>query len=161
MIFLPNDDTTPGTDGVQVPGIANVTGGDCVAVRSGLCTGAELSSDFADFDGESPHTSLFTLEDGVTSQSYCVEVRDHVGNVGGALNSVISTATLVSMGLAGVAAELIGVRNVFIAGGSIAILAGLASAVIFRRGEQKTESTPAPVQESAAPSGTQVPTPAC
>jgi hypothetical protein len=80
-IYLPDDDTTPGTDGVQVGGIAGVTGSDCVAARAGLCTGGDLSGDFADFDGESPHTSLFTLADAVISQNYCVEIRDHVGNV--------------------------------------------------------------------------------
>jgi hypothetical protein len=84
FVFVPGDDTTASVDGVQVGGIAGVTGSDCVAARSGLCQpDGELSGDFAAFDGSTPHTSLFTLEQGVTGQQYCVEIRDRAGNVGG------------------------------------------------------------------------------
>ena len=54
------------------------------------------------------------------------------GRVGAALSTLISTSSLISMGLAGVLAEAIGVRNVFIVGGAITILAGLGAAVIYR-----------------------------
>ena len=84
FVFVPGDDTTASVDGVQVGGIAGVTGTDCIEARSGLCQpDGELAGDFAEFDGSSPHTSLFTLEDGVTGQQYCVEIRDRAGNIGG------------------------------------------------------------------------------
>lgn len=81
-IYLPASDTTPGTAGVQIGAVAAVTGGDCVAVRSGLCPSGSLSGEFGAFDGSSPHAELLTLADGVTAQSYCVDVRDRAGNVG-------------------------------------------------------------------------------
>ncbi len=60
-------------------------------------------------------------------------VPDHLrGRVGGALNAAISAATVVSMGVAGVAAAAIGVRNVFVAAGVFAIGGGLAAALMFR-----------------------------
>jgi len=84
FVLVPGDDTTASVDGVQVGGIAGITGSDCIEARSGLChPDEELTGDFAAFDGSSPHTSLFTLEDGVNAQSYCVEIRDRAGNVGG------------------------------------------------------------------------------
>ncbi|MDQ5824535.1 MAG: MFS transporter [Chloroflexota bacterium] len=55
-----------------------------------------------------------------------------LGRVGAALNTLISTASLVSMAFAGALGELIGVRNVFVVGGIIVILAGVISAWMFR-----------------------------
>jgi DHA3 family macrolide efflux protein-like MFS transporter len=55
-----------------------------------------------------------------------------LGRVGAALNTIISTASLVSMAFAGALGEWIGVRNVFVVGGIVVILAGVASAWIFR-----------------------------
>lgn len=57
------------------------------------------------------------------------EVR---GRISGALNTMVSTASLVSMGLAGGLAQAIGVRNVFVAGGMVIVVAGLAAAWAFR-----------------------------
>jgi MFS family permease len=54
------------------------------------------------------------------------------GRVGAALNSVISVSQLVSMGLAGTLAEIVGVCNVFLAGGVLTLVAGLAFAAIMR-----------------------------
>ncbi|MGA7732649.1 MAG: MFS transporter, partial [Chloroflexia bacterium] len=54
------------------------------------------------------------------------------GRVGSALNSVISISQLVSMGVAGTLAEVVGVRNVFLAGGVLTLLAGLAFAAIMK-----------------------------
>ena len=71
------------------------------------------------------------------------------GRVSGALNSVISTASLVSMALAGVAAELIGVRNVFVVGGALAVLAGIGSALIFRGAPAGQPSEVQPTQQAA------------
>ncbi len=55
-----------------------------------------------------------------------------LGRVGAALNTIISTANLLSMALAGALGEVIGVRNVFVVSGIIVILAGVSSAWIFR-----------------------------
>jgi DHA3 family macrolide efflux protein-like MFS transporter len=54
------------------------------------------------------------------------------GRVGAALNSVTSISQLVSMGLAGTLAEVIGVRNVFLAGGVLTLLAGVAFMAIMK-----------------------------
>jgi MFS family permease len=47
------------------------------------------------------------------------------GRVGGALSAVVSAANVASMGLAGVAAAALGVRNVFVVAGVICSLAGI------------------------------------
>jgi MFS family permease len=60
------------------------------------------------------------------------------GRVGAALNTLMSTASLVSMALAGVSAQLVGLRNVFVVGGAVVVLAGIASAVVFRSAPQTT-----------------------
>ncbi len=54
------------------------------------------------------------------------------GRVSAALNSVISISQLVSMGLAGTFAEVVGVRNVFLAGGILTLLAGVVFAAIMK-----------------------------
>jgi MFS family permease len=60
-------------------------------------------------------------------------VDDHMrGRIGAALNTVLSTASLVSMGLAGVFGQLVGIRTVFILAGIVTVLAGLAAIMIFR-----------------------------
>lgn len=56
------------------------------------------------------------------------------GRVGGALNAIIATATVVSMGLAGVGAASFGVRNVFLIAGGMSVLGGIAAALMFQRG---------------------------
>lgn len=56
------------------------------------------------------------------------EVR---GRVGAALNAVIGSSNLLSMGLAGFLAGVIGVREVFLVAGGMAVLAGLASYAVF------------------------------
>lgn len=62
-------------------------------------------------------------------------VSDSVrGRISSALNTIISTASLVSMGLAGVLGTLMGVRNVFLLSGAIVVTAGLVSAWVFRIG---------------------------
>jgi MFS family permease len=70
------------------------------------------------------------------------------GRISGALNTVISTSSLVSMGLAGVLATMIGVRSVFVLSGVIIVAAGLASAWVFRKGAK-----PARTSEDTAPAG--------
>jgi DHA3 family macrolide efflux protein-like MFS transporter len=60
-------------------------------------------------------------------------VADEVlGRVGASLNALITTASLISMALAGVLGDLIGVRNVFVVAGGVSVCAGLAAAAVFR-----------------------------
>ena len=54
------------------------------------------------------------------------------GRVGGALNALISAATVLSMAFAGVVAAAIGVRNVFVLAGAITLVAAGVSVVMFR-----------------------------
>lgn len=59
-------------------------------------------------------------------------VDDHLrGRVGAALGAVIGSANLVSMAFAGVLAGLIGVREVFVVAGVIAVLAGIVAFWVF------------------------------
>ena len=72
------------------------------------------------------------------------------GRISSALNTIVSTASLVSMGLAGVLGTMIGVRNVFLVSGAIVVAAGLMSAWVFRataksESEKVEESVAAPV----------------
>ena len=64
------------------------------------------------------------------------------GRVGGALNTLVSGANIVSMGLAGVAAAAFGTRNVFLLSGGLVFLSGLLAFVLFRelRGAARSES---------------------
>jgi MFS family permease len=55
-----------------------------------------------------------------------------LGRVGASLNALVATASLISMALAGVLGDLIGVRNVFVVAGGIGVCAGLAAAAVFR-----------------------------
>src|SRR5439155_16286341 len=55
-------------------------------------------------------------------------VTDEVrGRISSSLNTMISTASLVSMGAAGLLGQAIGVRNVFVVGGIVIVFAGVAS----------------------------------
>jgi MFS family permease len=65
----------------------------------------------------------------LTQTTVSDEVR---GRVGAALNTLISTAGLLSMAFAGIFGAWLGVRNVFVLAGIIAVLAGLGSALLFR-----------------------------
>ena len=71
------------------------------------------------------------------------EVPDEMrGRIGSALGTVIGSANVASMALAGAAAALIGTRGVFVASGVIAVLAGLLTVWLFRG-----IVTPAPLPE--------------
>lgn len=79
-------------------------------------------------------------------------VEDNMrGRTGAALSTMISTASLLSMALAGVLAQVVGLRNVFIIGGAVVIFAGLASAVVFR-----ARSKDATIDTGAAPAGVEL-----
>lgn len=67
------------------------------------------------------------------------------GRVGGVLNALISGATVLSMGLAGVAAAAIGTRNVFITAGALAVVAGLLMFVFFRGLSMEQQKGMAPI----------------
>lgn len=54
------------------------------------------------------------------------------GRVSGVLNSVVSAANVASMGLAGTAAAVVGLRGVFLAAGIICALGGLVAARMLR-----------------------------
>lgn len=54
------------------------------------------------------------------------------GRVGGALSALVSGATVVSMGFAGLAAAAIGVRNVFLISGLISAVAGVLSLFMLK-----------------------------
>ncbi len=61
------------------------------------------------------------------------EVEDAVrGRAGAALNTVTTGAQVASMVLAGAAAAVMSVRGVFVLSGAIAVLAGLATAALFK-----------------------------
>lgn len=59
------------------------------------------------------------------------------GRTGAARMVFIMVSSLLSMGMAGVLADAIGARNVFIIGGGFAVLGGIAAALIFRGAEVK------------------------
>jgi MFS transporter, DHA3 family, macrolide efflux protein len=54
------------------------------------------------------------------------------GRVSGALNAVIQTASIASMAAAGILADMIGIRQVFVIGGGIALLAAVVAWILFR-----------------------------
>jgi MFS family permease len=55
-----------------------------------------------------------------------------LGRVSAALGAIIQVANLLSMFMAGTLATLVGVRNVFVMGGVLAIVAGFLAAAVFR-----------------------------
>jgi MFS family permease len=72
-------------------------------------------------------------------------VNDEVrGRASAALNTMMQASNVTSMAMAGVMADWIGVRQVFFLSGLITILAGVASAVVFKGyGERQMELVPA------------------
>jgi MFS family permease len=71
------------------------------------------------------------LNAGVSTLVQTAVSDEHLGRIGGALNAVIQTASLVSMFFAGTLAALVGVRNVFLISGVIVVLSGIVAARIF------------------------------
>ncbi|HEY4189079.1 MAG TPA: MFS transporter [Candidatus Limnocylindrales bacterium] len=68
------------------------------------------------------------------------------GRVAGALNAAIQTASIASMAVAGILADVTGIRVVFALGGAVALLAAVVAWMLFR-GE--TETAPAKVAVTA------------
>jgi MFS family permease len=54
------------------------------------------------------------------------------GRVGGAFNAITQTASIASMAIAGIFADVVGMRVVFYAGGAVAIVAAAVSWALFR-----------------------------
>ncbi len=75
------------------------------------------------------------------------------GRVGAALNTLVSTASLLSMALAGICAQLVGLRNVFVLGGGVVVLAGIASALVFRSAPRSKASEVETNSVEANPAG--------
>ncbi|MFZ0545777.1 MAG: MFS transporter [Candidatus Promineifilaceae bacterium] len=73
-----------------------------------------------------------------------------MGRVSAALGAIIQVANLVSMFAAGTLAALVGVRNVFVIGGVMAIVAGFAAAAVFRGFEPPVKAEEAPTVQVIA-----------
>lgn len=69
------------------------------------------------------------------------------GRVGGALNTLVSGANVVSMGLAGLAAAAVGTRNVFLISGGLVFLSGLLAFLLFR---ELRVTPPSEIERAAA-----------
>jgi MFS family permease len=74
------------------------------------------------------------------------------GRVGGALNAAIQTASIASMAAAGILADVVGIRAVFVAGAVITLGAAVLAWALFRR--------PAAVSVGERPDGTATAPPA-
>jgi MFS family permease len=88
--------------------------------------------------------SVGPAQAGVSTLSQTLVEDSMRGRVGGVLNALISGATVLSMGLAGVAAAAIGTRNVFLAAGAFSVVAGLL-AFWFFNGLSESEERGLPV----------------
>ncbi len=76
------------------------------------------------------------------------EVPDELrGRIGSTLNTVLQTAGVGSMALAGVAAAAIGTRAVFVGAGALGVAAGILALVLFRVAETGADT---PIPEPAA-----------
>ena len=78
-----------------------------------------------------------------------IAVPDDVrGRTGSANNALITSAQLVSMGLAGFLADMMGARMVFVLGGVVVSLAGIVALMIFRGAEIHIPVVTAPAQSA-------------
>jgi MFS family permease len=80
------------------------------------------------------------------------EVPDELrGRTGAALSTVMTTANVMSMAAAGVAAAAVGVRSVFVASGLLAVCAGVLTALLFRGVVVQAEDAAAEFAVESAP----------
>lgn len=63
-----------------------------------------------------------------------------LGRAASSLNTLVTTSSLISMAFAGAFGDVIGIRNVFLIGGALAILGGLAGARLFAGAAPMTQS---------------------
>lgn len=89
--------------------------------------------------------SVGPVQAGANTLSQTLIVDSMRGRVGGALNTLVSAANVVSMGLAGLAAAALGTRNVFLLSGLVVVSAGVLAFWLFRELRRK----PAPPAELA------------
>ncbi len=75
---------------------------------------------------------------------------DKMGRVGGTMNTSQSVATLASMGIAGVLADAVGIRLIFVVAGAIGILAGIIAISAIRE-ESPAQQDGVRVQPSLRP----------
>jgi MFS transporter, DHA3 family, macrolide efflux protein len=78
--------------------------------------------------------SLTTLVQSETTD----ELRGRIGSV---LSTVVTTANVASMALAGVAAALLGIRGVFVLAGAIAVLSAVLAAALFHSSRATASSS--------------------
>ncbi len=88
------------------------------------------------------HASLATLTQ--------IAVPDKLrGRTGAAMQTIVGAANIASMAAAGILAEIMGVRNVFLLSGAMVVLAGLVSIPIFGQAD------PRPAPAAPDPAGVQ------
>jgi MFS family permease len=72
------------------------------------------------------------------------EVPDEMrGRIGSALGTIIGSANVASMALAGLVAAVVGTRGVFVLSGGIAVLAGMLTVWLFRGASRTVREAPA------------------
>jgi MFS family permease len=72
------------------------------------------------------------------------------GRVAGALNASMQTASIASMAVAGVMADVVGMRAVFFAGGAVAMAAAAVAWVLFRTGNETDRAAAKPARPVGA-----------
>jgi MFS family permease len=68
------------------------------------------------------------------------------GRVAGALNAAIQTATIASTAVAGILANVVGMRAVFFGAGAVAMLAAVVAWVLFHTGNETDRAAPMPAR---------------
>ncbi len=79
--------------------------------------------------------------------------NEMLGRSGAALNTLVTSASLVSMAFAGVLGDSLGIRNVFVIAGAITVIAGIASAWVFRTAASQTAKSETDSTDLPAPEG--------
>jgi len=72
------------------------------------------------------------------------------GRVAGALNASIQTASIASMAVAGILADVVGMRTVFFAGGAVAMFAAVVAWALFRTGNETGRAASMPARPVGA-----------
>jgi MFS family permease len=83
----------------------------------------------------------------IVQQATANETR---GRVAGSLNPAMQTASIASMAVAGVMADVVGMRAVFFAGGAVAMAAAAVAWVLFRTGDERDRAASMPARSVGA-----------